>query len=172
MEYKLGRRSSSVPQGLDIPKSPRTSRWTQSSPRRSSSSRSLQSAPTTPRISPHSSPCTTPSSTPPETPRDTPRKPRTRAEIYEAVLNMNDTLQSITLRVHNLEKITDVAVKENQKERVQAKPMALLEIDEEAEDETITCIQYYNKCIILYIECMPSLSLFVYLLHTDAIESY
>lgn len=143
MEDKLGRRSSSVPQGLDIPPSPRTRRWTQSSPQRSS--RSLQSAPTTPRVSPYPSPCTTPSSTPP----DTPRKPRTRADIYEAVLNMNDTLQSITLRVHNLEKITDVAVKENQKEMTKAREsMVLIEIEEERE-ETMTCIQYYNKCIIL-----------------------
>ena len=63
---------------------------------------------------------------------------------------MNDTLQSITLRVHNLEKITDVAVKEHQKDRVQeAKPMALLEIEEEEVGETVTCIRYYNKCIIL-----------------------
>lgn len=150
MEDMLGRRSSSVPQGLEIPKSPRTTKWTQPSPRRpSSSSRSLQSAPTTPRVSPYPSPCTTPSSTPPDTPRDTLRKPRTRAEIYEAVLSMNDTLQSITLRVHNLEKITDVAVKENQKERVKAREsMVLIEIEEERE-ETMTCIQYYNKCIIL-----------------------
>ena len=65
---------------------------------------------------------------------------------------MNDTLQSITLRVHNLEKITDVAVKENQKEITRStkakESMVLIEIEEERE-ETMTCIQYYNKCIIL-----------------------
>lgn len=160
---RIERRSSSVPQGLELPKSPRSSgKWTSSSPRSTSSLRlHSSSVPTTPRgMSPVSSPLMSPSSTPPETPRlmmGTQSQPRkTRADIYNEVKNMNHCLQSIAYRVNGLDEMTSKALSEHnkrQKERqekvIEIKEMNINDPISEEDEGYKDFIMCYNKCIIL-----------------------
>lgn len=164
------RKSSSVPHIQSPRKISGSKGWTGSSPR--TLVRSLTSSFSTPS-SPRSSPQVSPSSTPPESPRSTspfrgsrarsnsmmPVTPkRTRAEIYEEVVNTNHCMQSITVRLHDMEKLTTRLVTEKDtrtKARQLAAADAILrersnEGEEEGVESSIVCIQYYNKeCIIL-----------------------
>ncbi len=122
--------------------------------------------------SPDVSPNISPTNTPPESPNSSPRrergwsmgrsssKPRsndkkTRADIYEEVVNLNHSMQSVVIRIHDMEKLATHIVKESE-QRIKTKDTTLLQtnIEDDAcfiriEEEDSSCIQCYNKgCII------------------------
>ena len=156
---------------ISTPSSPR---WTPSSSPRDRTPSSTRLRPSTSTSSLPTTPQRSPCHTPNESPTGTPRA-KTRAEIYSQVSSINHGVQSIALRMVEMEKLTAKIADQNQliietkKKKLEADLLAqrIEEMKMEEEDQGYTdLIACVNKCVILYISYTPTLSLFGHYAYT------